>query len=359
MTLTRIGTRRGLGTLAALAAGALLLAACAGDAGDAGDAVDSAPSASNGQDELIEAAKAEGSLTWYTGTSPAGAEAVAQAFEEQFGVRVDVNRLTSNEIAQRFQAEAAADNTQADVLLLVTETFFTDMLDQGLTEKLDPADFEGYPEDYFLPDGAGLTIGINTPVVVYNTDVLGDFEPETWEDLLEPELKGQIVVTDPRGSNAWAQYWSVLLQDERLGEAYLEDIAAQDFTLTASTVPGTQLVGAGEGGVLIAGTQGSTQPSIDQGLPLKTFTPSEPTVTGRNWATLVTDSPHPNAGRLFLQWLGSEEGSRVYNSAELTSSPLGDIGGDVVLLPEDAAAPPSAERVADDLPRVLELLGIE
>ncbi|ALJ18895.1 ABC transporter substrate-binding protein [Microbacterium sp. No. 7] len=357
LTHTPLARRARRTSAAALAvAGALALAACSPGAGDAPDP---AATGSETADDLVQAAQAEGSLTWYTGTTPTGAETVAQAFEEEYGVRVDVVRLTSNEIAQRFQAEAAAENTQADVLLTVAETFFVDMHEQGLTETLDPADFEGYPAEFALPGGAGLTTGVNLPVIVYNTDVLGDVAPQTWEDLLAPELKGQIVIADPRGSNAWAQYWSVLLRDEGLGEPFLEAIADQDFLLTASTVPGTQLVGAGEGGLLIAGTPGSTQPSIDQGLPLAMVTPSEPTVTGRNWVALVADAPHPNAGRLFVQWLVGEEGSRIYNSAEVSASPLGDLGGGVLSLPADAVAPPSAQQVEEDLPRVVELLRLQ
>lgn len=348
--------RRLAGGIAVLAVGAILATGCSGGSSDP---TPSASGESDDLDALIDAAQAEGTLTWYTGTSPAGADTVAQAFAEEYGVQVNIVRLTSNEIAQRFQAEAAAENIQADVLLTVAETFFTDMRDQGLTEELDPADFDDYPDDLVLGDGAGLTTGINVPVIVYNSDVLGDFEPETWEDLLDPALDGQIVIADPRASSAWAQYWSVILEDKQLGEAFIEDIAAQNFTLTASTVPGIQLVGAGEGGLLIAGTLASAQPSIEQGLPLKTFTPKQPTITGRNWATLVADSPHPNAGRLFLHWLVSDEGSKIYNSAETSASPRGNVGGDVLTLPADAVPPPSAEQVAKDLPQVGELLGLQ
>lgn len=347
--------KRMFSTIALASAALVVLTACGAPAATEDTAE---PTDATGLEEIERLAQEEGEVVWYTGTSPASAEKVAAAFEETYDIPVFVNRLTSADIAQRFQAEVNAGNVEADVLLTVDERFFLDMREQGLTKELSAEDFDGYPEEYILGDGAAATSGINVYVVPYNTDVLGDFAPESWDDFLDERLKGQLLITDPRGSNAWAQWWSVILRAPELGEDYLTAIRDQEFRLAASTVPGIELLAASEGALLIAATVGSMTPAVDAGAPLEYTVPEGPTVTGRNWVAIAEDAPHPNAAFLFTHWLLSEDGSQLYNELETSASPLGDLPG-VMSLPDGALPPPSADQVQEDLPKVLSLLGIQ
>src|SRR5690606_1555435 len=93
------------------------------------------------------------------------------------------------------------------------------------------------PEEYILEDRSAAVVSMPPAVIPYNTEVLGDFEPISWEDLLDPRLRDQIALADPRGSRAWTQLWSVLLNDPDLGEDFVEGVGDQGALLVDSAVP--------------------------------------------------------------------------------------------------------------------------
>ncbi|MET0200112.1 MAG: extracellular solute-binding protein, partial [Rhodococcus fascians] len=216
--------------------------------------------------DLTAAAQSEGALTWYSGSPPETAATVAEAFEAEYGIKVTVVRLTSAQIAQRFVAESKAGDVQADVLTTVDEAFFRDMRSQGLTKALTDGQFGEVPEEYRLDDAAVQFLAgpISVP---YNTEAVRGFTIDSWDDLLNPALRGKIVLADPRGSRAWAQLWTVILNDPNLGEDYIRSFAQQNFSLVDSGTVGFEMLSAGEATAVVAGVVNSTQPLIDAGAP--------------------------------------------------------------------------------------------
>jgi len=342
----------------ALLAGALAagLVGCAAEpAGQStGSGGDSAFEEQNA--ELIEAAKAEGSMVWYGGTSPNAADAVVQAFQERFGITVTYSRLASADLAQRFLAEVAAEDVQASFLMTADEVFYEDMGEKGNTRPLEDEDFGELPDEY---RGDAYATTLITPLTVpYNTEEIGDLEIEDWEDLLDPSLSnGRIVLADPRASNSWAQMWSIVLHTPELGEDYLEALAAQKPQIAASQAA-MQLVSAGEATVAVGGIDSTVATLAAQGAPIDSWMPHDPVYGVANYAAIPVDAPSPNAGTLFLRWLLSEDGASVYAAAEDSASPIGDVP-DAVPLPEGVSLAPDLTQVQEDTPTILRLLGIE
>lgn len=347
-------------TLAAVGATALILGLMACTNGSNTEPTDT-PVPDDELASLIEAAQAEGRVNWMGGPAPAAAEVLIDAFTEKYGIEVIFTRLTSAPIAQRLEAEAAAEAIETDVFSTVDEGFFMQMREQGvsvdITDQGLPA-IEEYPADYILDDGAGAVISVGPDVVVWNTDLLPDFEFTGWDDLLLPEVKDELILVDPRSSQAWAGLWSVLMRDDRYGEEFLEAVREQGIRqIVDSAAPGAQLIGSGEGGVLVASATTNQLELIAQGAPIKQVTAENPAHVYLQYLNITTDAPHPNAARLFTNFIFSEEGQQVFNEAHHASSPLGALPGTVPL--PDGIVIPSQEQIVEDLPRVLELLGLE
>jgi iron(III) transport system substrate-binding protein len=346
---------------AGLAGALLLVLAACGGGGETDEGVAPSPTGeAPGDEALIEAAQAEGSLTWYGGSSETGLTGTAEAFSERYGIEVNFTRLVTAQIAERFGAEVTGGNVQADVMSTVNPLFFEDQLAQGNLIELTDDEVPGvgeWEEQYLSESGAAAVIGIAPYTVAWNTDVVPDFQPESWEDLIDPAVEGEIILADPRASAAWAQVWSAVLNDPELGEDYITQFSGQGFRqIVESAGPGTQLLAAGEGGMIFATTSSQVTPLADQGAPLEQFFLADPAPVSFIYAGIPADAPHPNAARLFLQWLLTEEGQTAYNISEFQASPLGDLEG-LVPVPE-GLIPPDPEQATADLPRVVELLGL-
>lgn len=341
--------------------GALGLTGCAGGTAVSGTegAKETPASPTSDMDALVEAAEAEGSLTWYTGTPPATIEKVVEAFQAEYNISVNATRLPSADIAQRFQAEIAAEDVQADVLGTVDQGFFTEMYDEGHLKKLTDFERGSVTDDQFLLGDFGVVATVGVSAIGYNTDVLGDFAPENWEDLLDDRLDGQVILVDPRGSQAWAQMWTVVLDDPDLGADFIKKFGALGHQVVNSGTPGAELLNAGEGGLLAANIPGTFEAAKDLGAPVDYFVPQDPFYGVFTWAVITDAAPHPSAASLFVHWLASEEGSQVYNEADQGISPLGDLEGTWPTPEGGIENPPSPAHLQESLPEILSLLQLQ
>ena len=158
---------------------AVLVAACGGGAQQTNVS-------SNGDDRIAQA-KTEGTLNWYTGSDPTGAQATATAFEQKYGIKVAITRLTSADLGQRFNAEANAGKVQADVLSTVDPSLFDQLHKDGAIRSLTPdivPSISGLGADYKIDDSSAAVFGIGTTVAVYNSSVLPNFQGGSWKSLL-------------------------------------------------------------------------------------------------------------------------------------------------------------------------------
>lgn len=337
---------------AALAAAFLavsVLAACSGGGPPA-------PAASVAEgDELVALAQQEGQVVWYTGNLQPSIDAVQKEFEATYGIEVVVpERLSSAALAQRIDADVrATDVIGADVITTADAALVDSLRADDYTMPLSAEMFPGVPADFMQGD-AGVGCSVVVPVIGYNKAALGDLTVDSWDDLLDPRLSGRIMVNDPRNSGAWAQLFATVLADPRLGESYLRKLRVQDYQPVASSLVGAEQLGAGQGDVLVAGTPAQfARPGAD----IATWFPTDPAPITVTPCVLTAGSAHPNAGKLFLQWLMTPEGQAAANNPDYLASPLESVPGATVQLPDDyVQAPPPAE-VDAALPTVLQSLG--
>lgn len=258
--------------------------------------------------------------------------ALAELFEEQTGFEPTVLRGSTGEIIARVIAER--DNPQADIVLGGPSTLHITLKDEGATEPHELPEGSTQPAGTFDPDGywtgwhtTALGLGINTQRF---ERLYGERElPATWEDLLDQDFAGEIVVTDPVASST--AYLFVQVQLQRLGlEAgwdYLAQLVPQVGQFPSSGSAPAQLVSAGEYTMGVSYIHALAR-NVAEGLPLAIVVP--PGTGGEIGAvSVVAGGPNRDAAHQFVDFILSAEAQQLFTERSLTA-PLNP----AVVLPE-------------------------
>ncbi|SFZ81882.1 iron(III) transport system substrate-binding protein [Devosia enhydra] len=299
-------------------------------------------------EELIAAAKAEGSGTIYTSIDPTIMANVARAFQKAYGIPVDIQRASSSALAQRFNAETESNNFIADVYYSTDRAFHDESGGNG--RFLPVTELAGYAEwPAEAKDETSIVIGYNPYSLIWNTQLV----PEgltSWEDLIDPKWKGKVMLTDPRIGVTSNQFYKMFR--EIYGDDFLRKLG-ENATYSPSAVPGIQQVAAGAQAIYAPGIHQVAVGLLDKGAPLGEAFP-EPTISSNNIASLVATAPHPNVAKLFVSFLMTPEAQAINNQDGW--SPIEGIEG-TREMPQTVDIDP--EETAAEVPELLQLLGLQ
>ncbi len=247
---------------------------------------------------------------------------LAEAFEAETGIRVEYLRASTGELVSRVLAEAG--NPQADVLLGGPSSQYIALAEAGalapyrspLAEGLTPeeADPDGYWTGFYL---TALGIGVNEARF---RELWGDKAlPATWDDLVDPEFAGEIVLTDPTASST--AYLFVQNQLQRLGWdegwAYLENLAPLVGQFPPSGGAPPQLVGAGEYAIGVAYVHALARYRAD-GFPITAVVPPD-TVGEVGSLAIIAGAPHLEAAQRFVDFVLSAEVQTAFAAQSFTT----------------------------------------
>jgi len=264
---------------------------------------------------LVEAAKKEGHVTWYTvQIVDQIVRPIVSGFERKYGVHVDYVRANSAQLAVRISNEAKANQVQAS---LFDGTGATAALKrENLVEKWVPdADL---PKNLFDPEGYWVACNyyINTPG--FNTGLVPrGTEPKTFEDLLDPKWKGKIAWNvQPSVSAGQGFVGSVLIaMGEEKARAYLAKLAKQNITpLNVSGRQVLDLVIAGEYPIALQIFNNHAFISANKGAPVDWIKMQPPLIT-YSAMSVPKGAPNPNAGKLLIDYIVSLDGQKVFADA--------------------------------------------
>jgi iron(III) transport system substrate-binding protein len=263
-----------------------------------------------GGDALIEAAKKEGQMVYYTANFTEVEQEVIKTFNKRFPfVRVQLVRAPGGQLITRVKTEAAAGKLSADVV---------DHSDRGLMLAL--ADlFQDYAPPNaadFLPEALvspKLWPRITSVWVLASNTELEKKPPKTWMDLTKPEYGPKKIgeVIAPSGGTTWTR---VMFERQVLGEDYWKKQAATQPVLFPSGAPLSDALIRGE--ITSAAVQFNIVfPKKRDGAPIAISFPPEGTPVTPFATGVPKTAANPNAAKLFLNWCFSEEG-QVYMSKE-------------------------------------------
>src|SRR5712691_1423372 len=155
-----------------------------------------APPATAITPQLIEAAKKEGKVFYYTSIDLPIAERIAKSFEAKFpGISVRVERTGAERVFQRIGQEYASRIYAVDVVNSSDAANFITWKRDGILAPFVPEDVaRHYTADHKDPDGMYASFRVSLSGIAYNTNLVKAAEaPRSFSDLLDPKWMGKIV----------------------------------------------------------------------------------------------------------------------------------------------------------------------
>jgi iron(III) transport system substrate-binding protein len=260
--------------------------------------------------DLIEAAKKEGKIAWYTSNDLVLATIVSKAFERKYGIPVQLERTGAERIFQRLGQEYASGLSEADVATTSDLGHTVAWRASGWLASYVPAETAKWPDEAIGPDGTHIVDKFSLVMPGYNTRIVKPEDaPKTWTDLLDPKWKGKLVKAHPGYSGAISTETFAL--SRLLGWEFYEKLAKQGVMQVQSATDPPMRCAQGERAVMADASEGTAQRLISEGAPLALVYPPEGVPLVGLGSVVLTKSPRPNAARLFFHFLASTECQKI------------------------------------------------
>jgi ABC-type Fe3+ transport system substrate-binding protein len=261
---------------------------------------------------LIDAARKEGRVAFYTAMDLPVAEKLGKAFETEFsGISVRVERSGSERVFQRIGQEMSSRIQAVDVVNSADAAHFIVWKRNGWLASCLPEEVaRHYPSAYYDPDGLWVTTRAWLSSLCYNTNLVKPQDaPTSFADLLDPKWTGRMVKGHPAYSGTIMTATFQIVRE--LGWSYLEKLARQRVMQVQSSTDPPKKLALGERAVMADGNDYNVIQLKEAGQPVEVVYPAEgtPLITGPTG--IFASAPNPNAARLFQIWLHSRDAQQL------------------------------------------------
>jgi iron(III) transport system substrate-binding protein len=278
-------------------------------------------------DKIVEAAKKEGTVV---ASIPPNAElrkALEESFPKRYGIALEPVAGRGASVITRIVSEAKAGIRYFDLHFGGTESTVKGLLPENILDAVEPAlilpevkDAKRWWGGHIWIDNAKRYIysfaAYQTQSLNYNSELARSEEIRSFDDYLNPKWQGKIGFSDPRVPGSGASIWSFILQVK--GEEYLKKLVTQKLFLSRDLRLLAENLAKGR----LAHTLGigytEFAPFLKAGLPVKTLPiPKEGlyATAGYGSVVILKNGPHPNATKVFVNWLLSKEGQEIFTRA--------------------------------------------
>ncbi|HXV29016.1 MAG TPA: ABC transporter substrate-binding protein [Sinorhizobium sp.] len=275
--------------------------------------------------KLIEAAKQEGTVSVYTSTDAAQSQKLQDAFTKKYGIKIAYNDLGTNGAYNQVISEAAASQVTADVV-------WSSAMDLQMTLVKD-----GYAAEYASPEAGNIPSWANyqnilyattvEPIgVIYNTKALSEDElPKTYADMVtflrenKSTLQGKVATFDPEKSGSGFLHHS---NDARQRPDFwdLAKAMGEDGAKIYSSSGGMkETVVSGENVIAINIIGSYALEWVKESPNLGVHFAKDYTPAFSRLALITNNAPHPNAAKLFVDFMLSQEGQSMLAEGGLPS----------------------------------------
>jgi iron(III) transport system substrate-binding protein len=281
-----------------------------------GLSVTAAPAALAQDAALVQAARKEGTVLWYTSLALPSSTAIAHAFKTKYtGIDVEVHRTGSQRVLQRVMQEAASGIKNADVIHTSDAGHFELLKDKGMLLKFMPRGVEVFPAGFKDKDGFYYGMRATLSVIAHNPKAISEKDsPKTWKDLLNSKWKGKMVSAHPGYSGIIMTH--VLALVNLYGWDYFRDLAKNSLHLVQSANDPAGVIASGERPVGVNGAEYFYYKTLKQGNPIKIIYPKEGVPLVVSPVAIAKDAPHPNAAKLFTEFIFSRESQQLLADKE-------------------------------------------
>ena len=269
---------------------------------------------------LLDGAKREGKLVWYTTLAADQNKQLAGAFEAKYpGVKVEVFRTGSSALAQRLLTEAKAKRHLADAIETTPPGLMTFRENQLLLPYTSPH-LAAFPEDAKEKAPKNLVYWTNTREsfigFAYNKNFLNAADvPKNFDGLLKPALRDNMGIS---GDDTGARIIGAMVKAK--GDGFVKKLKEQNLRvhmMAGSAL--TQLVAAGEIFGSPSQFYSATNVAAKRGAPVA-WVPMDLVATSAGGAAVYANAPRPHAALLFADFLLSPEGQKLLEDLYFGSS---------------------------------------
>ena len=272
------------------------------------------------REAMIAKAKEEKTLVYYSTTDIRDGTAMVHAFQKKYPfVEPKLFRLGSTQIVIKVLQEHRGGVHLFDVLSATSFQFY-EIFKEDLFQKYDSPERRAFLDDFKDKDGYWASAYHNASVMAYNTGLLKPAElPKSYDDLLESKWKGKMLM-DNRETEWYASMIQVLGREKTV--KLMRGLAKQDLSFRNGRTLITQVLASGEAPLAVNNYDHLVQSAKKRGAPVESI-PATPVISRVTPIALGKYAPHPNIGRLFIDFSLSEEGQKILRSFGRSSARKG------------------------------------
>ncbi|MGH7834424.1 MAG: ABC transporter substrate-binding protein [Candidatus Binatia bacterium] len=279
-------------------------------------------------EKTLAAAKKEGAAVVGIPASAELRKAIGSRFKDRFGIDLELFPARGPENVTRIINESNAGVRYFDVLVAGGATPLA-MVAASAADPLEPyvilpevRDAKNWWGGHIWEDNVGARRFIyafqcyTSETFWHNTTQVAADEIRSYDDLLHPKWKGKIGFLDPRspgsGQNNWTFLWKVK------GEEYLQKLVQQDLMISPNLRQIADSLAKGKLAFTIGLSHYSYEPFLKAGLPvgpIRKIREGAHANNGSGVVAVVKNPPHPNAVKVFINWLLGKEGQELYGRA--------------------------------------------
>jgi iron(III) transport system substrate-binding protein len=261
------------------------------------------PAAAQVADKVdADAARKEGNLSWYTSTPFPLVQHLADRFQQETGIKVQLLRTGGQAVLRRFQQEAASGRPGADVMTMSDAGAANGLAKQGLFEAFRPEGFDKVLGDARDRDGRWIAQRLSIVGIPIRSDKVAEKDaPKTWSDLKQPKYKGLMVMPDP--SFTAIQLVVVGMLSRTLGWDFYKALRANETMIVQGH---QQVFSTMQQGERVIGAEGADPRSFSEGreAPNQTMVyPTEGVFIVSSPTAVIKGARNPNAAKLFAAFM--------------------------------------------------------
>ncbi len=300
-------------------------------------------------DAVLVAGKKEGVVRIYTVWTPEVSRPMREVFFNKYGIELEFTSLDrAASLLPKIQAEQRSGLYIPDIFGIGTNTLVSDEKANGMLGPIEPlfilpeiTDLKVWRNGQFpYMDRDKLVVGFTAGIeryILYNTTAVKNGEITSYKDLLKPQYKEKIVMTDPSMAGGANSVFAYLADDRIWGldtaSQWLRTLMVQQETSVQSNERlATEWVARGKYPLGVAPHPASTTEFIRAGAPIDLAVPIEgqPTTAAGGGIAIPKKSEHPNAQTIFVNWLLTREGQTVFSQGYGRTSARIDVPTDFI-----------------------------
>ncbi len=301
-------------------------------------------------EQVLAAARKEGKVSVIGPQGTETRDALSLAFQKKYpDIKVELQSMSGSQVGPRLIAELAAGRNSTDVLVLGTTTVLEALLPAKAVVPVKPWLSGPNTQDPSKWRGGKLTFSdeaqsynlvfsqyVKAPFI-YNSQLVSAADFKSYKDLLDPKWQGKIALRDPTiagGSMGTATLWYIHAD---LGKDFMRKLfALKDLAIPRDDRQILDFCARGKYTIAIGPSDVLTNQFIERGLPLRHLKPEtlkegSYITTGNGSMAIPRSAPHPNALRVYADFLLSPEGQLAWSKAAGFASLRRDVSKDHVL----------------------------